>query len=383
MTTQSSIPADGGSLASFIESTPSARHLRVEEDLGSGFYRLRVDEAQRRQAIQDIRCSEDAVVELLRNARDAGARRIFLAVSREGRLRRIVVLDDGDGVPERMHEAVFEPRVTSKLDTMRMDTWGVHGRGMALYSISQNALEARVAASDVGIGASMLVVTDTDALPERADQSTFPKFILSDTGTLSVRGPRNILRTACEFALEHRKTLSLFVGSPAEIAATVYRFGCASVPAGTRAFAPLDQALPLCKRLAFAADPLDLSERAAAIGFDISERTARRIIDGDIDALPTVLERIEHEGLAQASTPRDERPRRRSSGSGNGEGASEGSRAERRARIEPEALSLFSADVTSAFQDLAQAYYLDGDVDVSCKVEGDELVVRVPLRSSS
>jgi hypothetical protein len=51
--------------------------LNVEEDLGEGFVKLRISEAERRQALQDIKCTEDIVVELLRNSRDA-KQKIFL-----------------------------------------------------------------------------------------------------------------------------------------------------------------------------------------------------------------------------------------------------------------------------------------------------------------
>lgn len=55
----------------------------------------RSSEAERRQAAQDIRSSEDVVIELLRNARDAGASRIFLATQKTGNERLLTVLDDG------------------------------------------------------------------------------------------------------------------------------------------------------------------------------------------------------------------------------------------------------------------------------------------------
>ena len=62
-------------------STPAGTRLRVEDDLGDGFVRLRVSEAERRQAKQDIRCVEDAVIEMLHNAR-AHARTIIMGTSR-------------------------------------------------------------------------------------------------------------------------------------------------------------------------------------------------------------------------------------------------------------------------------------------------------------
>ena len=71
-------------LAAFVERVTSKSLFRVESDLGHGFVRLKVSEAERRQAKQDIRCVEDAVIEMLRNARDAHARSIFLATSKSG-----------------------------------------------------------------------------------------------------------------------------------------------------------------------------------------------------------------------------------------------------------------------------------------------------------
>ena len=208
-------------LEAFIENVCGDSHLRVEADLGDGFVRLRSAEAERRQAAHDIRSTEDIVIEMLRNARDAHAKSIFLAVSREGQRRRLVMIDDGDGVPAAMHERIFEPRVTSKLDSMHMDKWGIHGRGMALYSIAVNAETARVVASDAGKGAALFVVTNLDKLGEKTDQSSFPVFERTESGSIAVRGPKNILRTACEFAIECRHDCTVYLGSLTDIAATL------------------------------------------------------------------------------------------------------------------------------------------------------------------
>ena len=157
-------PADD--LLNFITSVSGDDFLKVEENLGDGYVRLKVSEAERRQAKHDIRCSEDVVVELLRNSRDAHAGRIFLANSREGDLRTFTIVDDGVGIPSAMQERVFEPRVTSKLETMVVDHWGVHGRGMALYSIRSNAAEARICLSELHKGTALTVATDAAVLGE-------------------------------------------------------------------------------------------------------------------------------------------------------------------------------------------------------------------------
>ncbi len=175
---------------------------------------------------------------MLRNARDAHAKSVFTAVSREGqRRRRIVMVDDGDGVPAAMHEHVFEPRVTSKLDSMHLDKWGMHGRGMALYSIAVNAETAARRRLGRGQGrlASSWRRTSTSS-GEKADQSSFPVFERTDAGSIAVRGPKNILRTACEFAIECRRDCTVYLGSVTDIAATLYAFGLSSLTAASRAF---------------------------------------------------------------------------------------------------------------------------------------------------
>ena len=154
--------ADSQELISFIAQMTGESNLRVEENLGEGYVRLRVSEAERRQAKHDIQHVEDMVIELLRNARDAGAQHIYVATYRDDDLRKVVVIDDGCGVPEDMQDRIFEARVTSKLESMHMDRWGVHGRGMALFSIKENCEEARVVASGAGKGTVISVVADTE-----------------------------------------------------------------------------------------------------------------------------------------------------------------------------------------------------------------------------
>ena len=53
---------EDSNLLGFIEEVSGDQHLRVEEDYGQGFVRLRSAEAERRQAKHDIRCVEDIVI---------------------------------------------------------------------------------------------------------------------------------------------------------------------------------------------------------------------------------------------------------------------------------------------------------------------------------
>lgn len=351
-------------LTAFVDRVCGDSHLRVEADLGDGFVRLRSAEAERRQAVHDIRSTEDVVIEMLRNARDARARSIFLAVGREGNIRRIVMIDDGDGVPSAMHERIFEPRVTSKLDTMHIDKWGVHGRGMALYSIAANVDTAQIMASDSGKGSAFFIEANMDRLSEKTDQSSFPVFELNDTGTVSVRGPKNIVRTVCEFALESRNACSVYLGSATEIAATLYEFGLATLTASTRAFGKSED-IPICKRLSLAADPAELADSADCLGLSLSERSARRILDGEIDPAVPILERIRIQG--RAASPKVNRTRASLKSDARG------------LKIASDDLETFSQQISEAFHDIAQRYYLESDIEPDIRVGKDGIHITLSV----
>lgn len=363
-------------LQSFIEATCTDSHLRVEEDLGDGFVRLRTDEAQRRQAAQDIRCSEDIVIELLRNSRDAHAHSMFVASSKERDTRTIVVIDDGDGIPPHLHDLVFEPRVTSKLDSMLTDSWGVHGRGMALYSVKANAIEARVACSSPGLGCAILVKSDTRSLPEKTDQSTFPKFTHADDQTIALRGPKNIIRTLCEFAVEQKSRTQLFLGSPAEIASTLYWGGQSFVQSSQAIFSTDTSSFPVTLLLSNASDPAEFAEVARSLGLELSERTARRILKGQIQPASPLLLKI-----AQAM---DEDRQKGSESVGGHSGGGK----KKRGRSHPHNIPHIAASdiapllnqTTNAFSGIAEKYYLSPNVEVSSRQSDGRLSIDIPLQ---
>ena len=282
----------------FVSSLGGGDGLRVEEALGEGFVRLRISEAERRQAKHDIRCVEDAVIELLRNARDADAAHVFVATSAVGNVRDLLVFDDGCGIPQGMQTRVFEARVTSKLDSMHMDQWGVHGRGMALYSIRENAQQARVIASGRGLGSAFGVTFDTNAITERADQSTWPTVVSQDGGQ-TLRGPHNIIRTCVEFGLASRDRCKVYVGSPSEVVATMRaRMQPAALLHGAAAATDL-AGVPVAQRVCFAHDARALREVADALGIKMSERTAHRIIRNEIKPLQNVCATVMPSGNPQ------------------------------------------------------------------------------------
>lgn len=350
-------------------------YLKVEEDLGAGFVRLKTAEAERRQAKHDIRHVEDIVIEMLRNARDAHADNIYLATSRTNDMRSLVFIDDGDGIPDELHERVFDARVTSKLDSMVMDRWGVHGRGMALYSIRMNTVSASVMDSAPGAGTAMRIMVDCNDLPERRDQSSFPK-AQRDEGeegpTRILSGPHNIIRTALEFALEESSP-TVYLGSPSEICATILQRGAETLTLKEKTFTSGERRPEVYLKPAFAADASELAQAASDLGLEISERTAHRILKGDIAPLRPVLELLE-EQLDESD--RDEQEA--------GIKAQFDPFKDRRGlRIARDDLETFSDALQEAFSTIAERYYLDLEDKPQIKVGKDHITVRFDIEKES
>ena len=338
-------------LLSFVSAMGGERALRVEENLGEGYVRLRVSEAERRQAKQDVRCVEDAVIELLRNARDAGARHVYVATSREGDLRATTVLDDGAGIPEDMHERVFEARVTSKLDSVRTDRWGVHGRGMELFSIRENAVSAGVASTVPGGGAAIRVVKDATRLPERADQSSWPEVEAGEGGALScVRGPHNIVRTCCEFALDEHPGLEVYLGSPAEIVATARARAATTVDPSELLFLDSLEGLPVLERLRVSADAAELR--------------AHRIVSGEIRPIASVASRLTGRSAPPVAREVDLVRDRRG------------------LRVSREDLEEFTRALERDFDLLAERYYLSLSSDPKVRVGRGRITVTFDLEEA-
>ena len=252
-------------LAAFLNKMGASIKFRIEESLGNGYVRLNVDESQRRQAKHDIRSVEDIVIELVRNSRDAGAKNIFVASRRRDDLREIWVIDDGCGIPPELFSTVFEARVTSKVEKVLEDDYGIHGRGMALFAIKSRCREAIVRKS-VKDGLTVLKITvDTATLPEKADQSTFPTIKKSPEG-YELSGPRNIPRIMAEMAHKHQ-SIDFYFGLPSQIAGVLTRTAKQnSMFADFRSENLIDFQKTFCDYF----------------GFELSERNSYRCMSGEL-----------------------------------------------------------------------------------------------------
>lgn len=189
----------------------------IEQDLGSGYVRLRISEAERRQALQDIKCVEDIIVELLRNSRDAESANIYIATKKAGDSERIIhFIDDGKGIPLNLQNLIFEARVTSKLENAHKDIYGFHGRGMALFSIKLNVEEIFLTFSNINVGSSFFLRVDLSSIPEKKDQSVFPQIVELDGNISIIGGLNNIPKNLVEFKLQNQQ-VNLFYGAPSQI----------------------------------------------------------------------------------------------------------------------------------------------------------------------
>lgn len=348
-------------LIGFVSAVSGDTFLKVEESLGDGFVRLKISEAERRQAKHDIRSFEDIVVELLRNSRDAHATRIFIATSREGDIRSLSIIDDGSGIPDTLHDLVFEPRVTSKLETMVMDRWGVHGRGMALFSIRSNVESARVAASAPHKGTAVAITSSTQRLAEKADQSTWPTVGPGQAGEPHVvKGPHNVVRRIVEFALEH-PGVKVYVGSQAEVLSTMRRIAREVVPSSDLLFSDSGRTLPLWQTPAACTTASEILVVAEHLGLTISERTAHRIYADEIPRLKDAYSLVTTSQKTTAPNAPDIYRDRRS------------------LRIHDTDLAEFRRDLEKAFETLTARYYLHLRETPKVTVTKDEIRVRFEI----
>lgn len=345
----------------FVTSISGSGFRQVEETLDDGYVKLHIAEAERRQAKHDIRCVEDVMVELLRNSRDADATKIFIATGRTDDFRNITIIDNGCGVPRSMHERVFEPRITSKLESMVMDKWGVHGRGMALYSVRENVAEARIACSEKTMGCAITIVCDCSSLPERTDQSSWPQVERTDgDGWRVTKGTHNILRRIVEFACEH-PGLDLYLGSPAEITSTITAISRHDMERTGCLIAEDIEALPVWQRPGVAADAGELVELALSVGLSISERTAHRIMADEIAPLDSIM-RIACTAGELAPQPVPDIYRNRKG-----------------LKIHANDLVDFRREITSAFDALAEKYFFYAKGEPRIRIARESISVRFEI----
>jgi hypothetical protein len=220
-------------------------------DLGAGFARLTGVEGARRGPSR-ITHIEDALLELARNARDAGAANIFVASTlKNRRYRTLTVIDDGHGIPKSHRDLILQPGVTTRHLNPVTEPGDpvVHGAGLSLYQIKGHSLETKVLSTSSPT--SIQATFDTNVLPERALQSTtrpsqsnLRATLQRFTATTNANSPR----------------LHSYYGPPARILATLLH----------------NRIIPKQR------DSSGLREMALGLGLDVSVRSVQRILRGEV-----------------------------------------------------------------------------------------------------
>ncbi|MCL5291987.1 MAG: ATP-binding protein [Actinobacteria bacterium] len=348
------------SLLNFVADIAGDHYLRIDEDFGSGFVRLKVAEADKRQAKHDIRSVEDIAIELLRNSRDAGANVIFVATAKErSETRHVVVVDDGEGIPRQLHEKIFEPRVTSRLNHVE-DAFGVHGRGMALFAIREISDRATINFSAPRRGCSVKVEVALSRLPERKDQSTFPD-IKRRGGELVLVGPHNLPRVVLEFAIAN-PDVEIYFGSHAEILSTMYWLSRPLV--GNRSYGEslVNPDIKFWQCVGCISEGSQLSKFAKTrLGLSVSERNASRVIRREVGSCEPVIK------LANGGSKKSAPPIVQLKGALPAAG-----------RISQEDIDEFAIDIARSFDVLGGKYFLKAE-SVEVKNRRNTLRIKVEL----
>jgi hypothetical protein len=230
-------------------------------DLGAGFARLTGTEGTRRGPSR-ITHVEDALFELLRNARDAGAKSIYVASTlKDRRYRTLTVLDDGHGIPESHKALIFEPGVTTRhLSPVPDpdDPAAIHGAGLSLYHIKNTTLGAEVLSTSSPT--SIKITFDTHTLPERALQSATRPSQTNLRATVQAFAAKTNTSTSRP---SQPAPLRAYYGSPARILATLL----------------YNRIIQQDKEAA------RLREAAEGVGLGVSLRTVQRILRGEVRPL--------------------------------------------------------------------------------------------------
>jgi predicted Zn-dependent protease with MMP-like domain len=176
-----------------------------------------------------------------------------------------------------------------------------------------------------------------------------------------LRGPHNIARTVLEFAIDERAAIVVYLGSPTEIASTLYALGSKAISRSKAIFDADRMQAPYLLRPAYALTPEELQQFCEELALPMSTRSARRILDGEIEPLVPHLQSLVSE--AKKPIPQEHKAKARS-----------------RIQIANEDKEALLEQVSQAYGELARKYYLTSEPELSLAQKGNTLRIAIELK---
>ncbi len=205
---------------------------------------------------------------------------------------------------------------------------------------------------------------DLDALPEKTDQSSLPVIGRDEEGsTAIVSGPHNVNRTVAEFALDLRDEVDVFLGSPAEIVATLVDWEGRGSQRCACSFCDDIETMPLTLRPAAAADATELVELSARLGLDGLGTYGTSYPRWAIALLEPLPRPASRTWAGCADNQARSRPVSRPAWS----------------QVSEDDLGPFLAALENAFATLADRYYIDLAEEPIIRVGKDAITVKFPF----
>jgi hypothetical protein len=151
------------------------------------------------------------------------------------------------------------------------------------------------------------------------------------------------------------------MGTPTEVLATLFSLGRETLDTSDLMFCEDLERLHVWQRPAACSDAGELTATAESIGLSVSERTAHRILGGELAALEPIM--------VQLAAPEEARS----------VAAPDIYRDRRSLRIHHGDLAAFRRELTRAFDVLAERYYLNLKGEPKVSIGPNEIRVRFPV----
>jgi hypothetical protein len=161
-----------------------------------------------------------------------------------------------------------------------------------------------------------------------------------------------------EFAIEH-PGVDVFLGSPSEVLATLVMLARFELDEADLLFCEDVARLPVWQRPGAAADANELADTAEEIGLTVSERTAHRVLGGEISPLRSALTVVTGGADSPGATAPPDIYRDR-----------------RGLKIHHADLDTFRTELENAFDAIAEKYYLHLRCEPKITIGRDDIRVR-------